>query len=60
MDYEVLLGFENKVKYNKIKLIQFEYGFSNSLSKYMLQDFFNFFSKYDYLIGKLTQNGVFF
>lgn len=60
MDYEVLLGFKNKIKKNKIKIIQFEYGYSNSLSKYMLADFFNFFYNHRYLIGKLTQNGVIF
>tara|TARA_B100000902_G_C27290423_1_gene906787 strand:+ start:441 stop:1265 length:825 start_codon:yes stop_codon:yes gene_type:complete len=60
MEYEALLGFEKMIQKKKIRLIQFEYTIANSISKYMLKDIYNFFSKNNYVIGKLTNKGVIF
>ena len=60
MEYEALLGLEKMIQKQKIRLIQFEYTIANSISKYMLKDIYNFFSKNNYVIGKLTNKGVIF
>ena len=55
---KVLEGFKKKLAGNKIKMIQFEYGYTNSISKFLMYDFFVFFKKYNYLLGRITNLGV--
>jgi FkbM family methyltransferase len=58
MENLVLEGFKKKLAGNKIKMIQFEYGYTNSISKFLMYDFFIFFKKYNYLLGRITNLGV--
>ena len=58
MEHLVLEGFKKKLAGNKIKMIQFEYGYTNSISKFLMYDFFVFFKKYNYLLGRITNLGV--
>ena len=39
----------------KIRLIQFEYGYANGDAKFLMKDFFNFFSEKDYIVAKLRK-----
>jgi hypothetical protein len=34
-------------------MVQFEYGYINITTKRLLIDYYNFFEKYDYLVGKI-------
>jgi len=56
----VLKGFHQKLNEGKIKIIQFEYGYINGNSKFLIGDFYKLLSKYDYIIGPLKPNGVIF
>jgi FkbM family methyltransferase len=57
-EYDALQGFENSLKNNIIKLIQFEYGYININTKKLLVDYYNFFQKYGYIVGKVFPKGV--
>ena len=57
---QVLKGFHQKLEKGKIKIIQFEYGYINGNSKFLIGDFYKLFTKYDYVIGPLKPNGVIF
>lgn len=52
-DYDALLGFEEMIKEGNVRVIQFEYGYINITSKRLLYDFYQFFLKHDYIIGKV-------
>jgi FkbM family methyltransferase len=53
MEYLVLEGFWECFISKKIKVVQFEYGQRNILTKHLLIDFYRFFLKHGYLIGKI-------
>jgi FkbM family methyltransferase len=57
-DFKVLKGFENKIKSNEIRLIQFEYGPFSIVSKDLLKDFYVFLNQYGYVIGKIYPNHI--
>lgn len=57
-EHLVLDGFSKFLVDKKIRLIQFEYGYPNGDSKFLMKDFFNLFHNYGYRIGKLRQGGV--
>jgi FkbM family methyltransferase len=52
-EYDALKGFENSLKNNLIKLIQFEYGYINIKTKHLLVDFYEFFESYGFIVGKV-------
>ncbi len=60
MELEVLIGFKKMIQKKKIQLVQFEYTVANSISRYLLSDLYNFFRENDYVVGKLTSNGIIF
>jgi hypothetical protein len=45
---------------NKIRCIQFEYGFANGDAHFLMKDFFKFFEGFGYIVGKIWANGVSF
>jgi len=57
-DFRVLKGFENKLKSNQIRLIQFEYGPFSIVSKDLLKNFYDFLNQHGYLIGKIYPNHI--
>jgi len=57
-EYEVLKGFEESIKNGKIKAIQFEYGYINISTHKLLIDFYEFFEKHDYVLGKIFPKTV--
>jgi FkbM family methyltransferase len=58
MDFEVILGFDEMIKNEKIKVIQFEYTYGFIYAGYFLKNIFDFFSSKNYVIGKIYPNKV--
>ena len=60
VEYQILDGFKKKLKEAKIKVIQFEYGYINANSKFLMNDFYKLLCSYGYVLGPLKKNGVIF
>jgi len=58
MEESVLRGFSNMFKERRIRLVQFEYNTTNIVSKFMLRDAHQFFTRFGYRVGKLYPNHV--
>jgi len=52
-EFDALEGFERMLKKGAIKVIQFEYGYINIITKKLLIDYYKFFEKYGYKVGKI-------
>ena len=57
-ELSVLNGFENALSDGKIDIVQFEYGKVNLITRHFLGDFFAFFSKHGFKVGKIYPKGV--
>lgn len=57
-EYDALLGFEESFRMGIIKMVQFEYGYINITTKKLLIDYYNFFEKNDYIVGKIFPKNV--
>lgn len=57
-EHLVLTGLSDAIKQNKIRVIQFEYGYINIITKYLLYDFYNFFRDAGYIVGKVYPRRV--
>ena len=55
---EVFIGLKTNIRENKIRVIQFEYGYTNISTKVLLKDYHEFFESHGYLLGKLYPKGV--
>jgi FkbM family methyltransferase len=58
MEERVLRGFQPMFAERRIRLVQFEYNTTNIVSKFLLRDAYDFFSKLGYRVGKLYPNYV--
>lgn len=58
MEGQVLAGFHKLLADHKVRLIQFEYGHISVTSHFLLKDFFDFFQKHGYQIGKIYSDYV--
>jgi hypothetical protein len=54
----VLDGFKDTIAANRVGIIQFEYGLSNVLSRFLLIDAYRLLSPLGYSIGLLSSNGI--
>lgn len=54
----VLKGFSQMMNGKKIDVIQFEYGMANIYTKFLLKDYYEYFKKHGYIVGKLYPYGV--
>jgi FkbM family methyltransferase len=52
-DHRALQGFSSMLKAEKIRVVQFEYGYTNGDSKYLMRDFFDFFQQHGYILAPL-------
>ena len=52
-EFDAIQGFSKALNEKKIRIIQFEYGYINITTKKLLIDYYNFFSKRGYLVGKV-------
>jgi FkbM family methyltransferase len=59
-EHLVLEGFTDGFKRGAISAVQFEFGMINIYSKFLLKDFWHFFSQYDFAIGPIMPKGVYF
>jgi len=57
-EMDALLGMKNALSMKKIRAIQFEYGYINVTTRNLLADYYDFFKKYDYVIGKIYPKTV--
>ncbi len=57
-EHLVLTGFAKMLDEQRIRLIQFEYGYTNGDTKFLMRDFFKFFSEKGYKVGKLRRGKV--
>ncbi len=57
-EYDALLGFDKTLQAGKIRVVQFEYGYINILTKKLLFDFYQFFAQHGYRVGKIFPKKV--
>ena len=57
-EMDALHGMQNALTNGKIRAIQFEYGYINTTTKNLLVDYYDFFKKYDYILGKIYPKSV--
>ena len=57
-EHLVLAGFADMLSHGKIDVIQFEYGYVNVLSKFLLHDFAELLTGYGYKLGKIYPRKV--
>jgi len=57
-EHLVLAGLSDTLKQKKIRVIQFEYGYINIITKYLLHDFYKLFKEAGYIVGKVYPQRV--
>lgn len=58
MEPQIIRGFESMCAQGQVSAVQFEYGQINLQVRFFLGDFYELFSKYDMLVGKIYPNYV--
>jgi FkbM family methyltransferase len=57
-EHLVLFGFSELLQKKAVRVIQFEYGYTNGDSKFLMKDFYKFFNQYGYIIGRVQKNNI--
>jgi hypothetical protein len=57
-EHLVLHGFTEMLKKHSIRIVQFEYGYTNGDAKFLMRDFYDFFEKLDYKVGKIRKDEI--
>jgi FkbM family methyltransferase len=57
-EHKVLKGFEGMLKKGNIKIIQFEYGYINIDTHFLLKDFYDYLGTFEIRIGKIYPSYV--
>jgi len=57
-EHLVLQGLESALRARRVRMIQFEYGRANILTRYLLHDFYELFRSYGYTVGKIFPDFV--
>ena len=57
-EHLVLSGFDDLLNPARIPIVQFEYGMVNIVTKFLLRDFYSFFERRGYKVGKLFPKRV--
>jgi FkbM family methyltransferase len=57
-EHLVLEGLNDQLRAQRVRFIQFEYGKVNILTHFLLRDFYDLFSKYGYVVGKIFPDYV--
>lgn len=57
-DHLVLEGFAEMLSRRKVRVVQFEYGYTHGDAKFLMRDFYRLFAAYGYLVGRLSPRGV--
>ena len=56
----VLRGFSNLLEHKAVRIIQFEYGYTNGDSKFLMRDFYQFFKDYGYTLARVQKGPLSF
>jgi FkbM family methyltransferase len=57
-EHLVFNGFSESFKTGSISAVQFEFGMVNIYSKFLLKDFWEFFSKHGFVLGPVMPQGI--
>jgi FkbM family methyltransferase len=57
-EHLVLEGFQDQLRQQRIRFVQFEYGRVNILTHFLLRDFYQLFAKHGYVVGKIFPDYV--
>jgi FkbM family methyltransferase len=57
-EHLVLQGFEESLRRRRVRFVQFEYGRVNILTHFLLRDFYQLFTAYGYVVGKIYPDYV--
>lgn len=57
-EFEVLLGFRKMLSKQKVRLIQFEYGYANGDDGRLMRDFYNLLNSYGYIVARLNNGSI--
>jgi FkbM family methyltransferase len=57
-EMQALVGMEQSLALKKIRAIQFEYGYINITTKNLLADYYDFFGRHDFILGKIYPKAV--
>jgi len=57
-EHLVLQGLEDSLRGKRIRMVQFEYGRVNILTHFLLRDFYELFTSYGYVVGKIYPDYV--
>ena len=58
VEHLVLEGFSEMLSKGNIRIIQFEYGYTNGDTKFLMRDFYYLFNENKYIVGKLMLDSV--
>lgn len=59
-EMDALVRLTSALNRKMIRLVQFEYGYINITTKHLLADYYDFFAKFGYLLGKIYPKEVTF
>lgn len=57
-EHMVLQGFHEMLKKNAVRVVQFEYGYTNGDAKFLMRDFFRFFDLYGYNLARIRKRKI--
>ena len=57
-EFEAILGLMDLLKTDRVRVIQFEYGYINISTRKLLIDFYTIFEKHGYVVGKIFPRNV--
>jgi len=59
-EHLVLAGFEQMLSKKSVRLIQFEYGYTNGDSRFLMRDFYEYFERLGYIVGRVRKGEITF
>lgn len=57
-EHLVLGGFANTLGKQAIRAVQFEYGYVNGDSKFLMRDFYRLFEQHGYIVGRVKKGAI--
>lgn len=57
-EHLVLAGLAESLSARRVRFVQFEYGYVNILTKFLLRDFYELFRRHGYVVGKVFPDFV--
>jgi FkbM family methyltransferase len=54
----VIAGLSLALREQRIRFVQFEYGYANAYSKFLMHDYQKLFNRYGYTVGRIKAGGV--